>query len=487
MPHGANSNSAAGHSVLIVDSHLDFLNDSCELIAKSGHRAWGARDLIAAASFLADQVPDLMLVELDLLEMDGADPLGDLRAQAPAVPTILMASGPPGKRFESFSRSHEIYGYHDKNHGGVGLLLWVTAASMTARHAELIRQTRQGLRQVVEAVPELHKIQSLDEVLEAILGQAAGLVGAERGFVAARSSDPVGRGPIGEDLDDAQASIDDYVVSSGSDGFPRGATVDELGSVPKQVVRRAVEDRRNIIDRRQGVLPLALGEHVLGLAYLDRPAVRDHSLELLQIFASQAAAAIRNAALYELATVDSTTRVFRKSFTLERLRETVKLGWRKEFPVTVLMLDIDQFKDLNDLHGHVVGDRALRHIGNVLKANVRDSDIVGRFGGDEFLVILIDAYMKGGKIVADRLYDVLMSRRGRRWPEGMPPLEISLGMATLDPGGGLPPGFGFLTDFDHIVETLVAEADAAMYMARREKADWMYAGRTLTWSDFKKR
>jgi diguanylate cyclase (GGDEF)-like protein len=237
-----------------------------------------------------------------------------------------------------------------------------------------------------------------------------------------------------------------------------------------------------IIDDDHGVLPLALAEHVLGLAYLRRPGLGERDIQLLQLFASQAAAAIRNAALYELATVDATTRVFQKSFTLDRLRETTKLAWRKAFPVSVLMIDIDSFKQLNDELGHVVGDRALRHIGHLLKSSVRDSDVVGRFGGDEFLVVLIDANDEGADIVADRLHQALITERGRPWPAGVPPLGTSMGMATLDTGAVPPRELGF-PDFDAAVEALVAEADTAMYRARRE-ARGMAAGRTLTWSDF---
>ncbi len=76
---GKKKKNESGFSVLIVDSNPGFLSSSSQLIAESGHRAWGARDLIAAANFLADQTPDLMMVEVDLLELDGADPLADLR------------------------------------------------------------------------------------------------------------------------------------------------------------------------------------------------------------------------------------------------------------------------------------------------------------------------------------------------------------------------------------------------------------------------
>ncbi len=221
---------------------------------------------------------------------------------------------------------------------------------------------------------------------------------------------------------------------------------------------------------------------MLGLAYLNKPNLRERDLDVLQVFASQAAAAIRNAALYELATVDSTTRVFRKSFTLERLRETLKLAWRKGFPVSVLMLDIDDFKELNDAHGHIVGDRALRYLGIVLKKNVRDSDVVGRFGGDEFILILIDANRDGAEIVANRLHEALGSERGMPWPEGIPRLKTLMGTATLEPGVTSPMDLGF-PDFPRVVERLVDEADAAMYQARRA-AKRIFTGPTLAWADF---
>jgi diguanylate cyclase (GGDEF)-like protein len=338
------------------------------------------------------------------------------------------------------------------------------------------------LRRVLESVPQLHEIQTLDELTETILTLVSGLLGGDSAFVATRATDPVGKRPI-EGFIYSPQTIDDFVVSAAStESYPRGATIEKLRSVPEHLVRRAVEEHSNIIDDHHGVLPLSLAEHVLGLAYLERPGQGERDVDLLQLFASQAAAAIRNAGLYELATVDTTTRVFRKAFTLDRLRETVKLAWRKAFPVTVLMLDIDDFKSLNDEHGHVVGDRALRHLGNLLKMNVRDSDVVGRFGGDEFLLVLIDANQDGAAIVAERLQSALASEWESWWPPGMPALTTTMGLATLDPGEVAPFDLGF-PDFLRVVEDLVVESDAAMYQARSDGVK-VLAGRTLRWPEF---
>jgi diguanylate cyclase (GGDEF)-like protein len=471
-----------GLSVLLVDSDPDFLKRSCKLVAEEGHCVWGAEDLLAAANFLADNLPDVLLVELELLETDGADPLADLRLRAPGAPIVIMGAGAPGVPFRKLNRTHDVFGYHDKRHGKDGLLLWVKAALASARQLDTIRRTRQGLRRVLESIPQLHEIQSLDELTETILTLVSALLGGESAFVATRATDPVGKRPI-EGFIYSPQSIDDFVVSAAStDSYPRGATVEKLRSVPEHIVRRAVEEHSNIIDDSHGVLSLALAEHVLGLAYLERPGQGERDVDLLQLFASQAAAAIRNAALYELATVDTTTRVFRKAFTLERLRETVKLAWRKAFPVTVLMVDIDDFKRMNDKHGHVVGDRALRHLGNLLKMNVRDSDVIGRFGGDEFLLVLIDANQDGAAIVAERLQSALTSEWESWWPPGMPALTTTMGMATLNPGDVAPVDLGF-PDFLRVVEDLVTEADAAMCRARRDGVK-VLAGRTLRWPEF---
>ncbi len=414
--------------------------------------------------------------------MDGADPLVDLRARAPGARTIVTAAGPPDARLRALCRSHDIFGYHDKAHGAEALRLWLCAGFTSARQLETLRKTRHGMRKLLEAVPDLHQLQSLEAVQAAILGQLASLMGGEQAFVAARMSDPVGKPPI-EGFTHSPQTTDDYLIGAANDdAYPVGARVDKLRSIPGHLLSRAVEERVQVIDDRHGVLPLTLAEHVLGLAYAHRPGSCDRDLELLQIFASQAAAAIRNAALFELATVDATTRVFRKAFTLDRLRETLKLAWRKAFPVTVLMIDIDRFKELNDRFGHIVGDRALRQLGTFLKENVRDSDVVGRFGGDEFLIVLIDANQLGADIVAERLHQMLEHRRGRPWPDGVPPLKTSMGLATLEPGEVPPRELGF-PKFQEVVERLVAEADSAMYQARRE-GKIMQAGATLAWTDF---
>jgi diguanylate cyclase (GGDEF)-like protein len=478
----AKARAANGLSVLLVDSDPAFVGQGCQVIAAEGHRAWGAVDLLAAANFLADHRPDLMVVELDLLEADGADPFGDIRARSPGIPTLISAHGPPDERFRELHRTHEIYGYLDKTHGSVGLRLWVGAALTGMRYLRTARDSRRGLKQVIGTLPELSRIRPVQCVLETINAEVRRIIPAECSFVAARVGELVG-GPGIERLGEAPPRLEDFVIASTDrEEYPVGLTLDRLEPAPRHLLRRAVEERSNVVDDRHGVLSLSLAKHVLGLIYLKAPKAKGLDTELLRVFATHSAAAIRAAALYELATVDSTTLVYRKSFAVERLRETLKLAWRRLFPLTVLIADIDRFKQVNDEHGHVVGDRVLRHVAQLLKANVRDSDIVGRFGGDEFLLVLIDADVAGARIVADRLRAATMATTPGCWSAGAPGPQVSIGQVTLEPGEGWP-GDASDVDLSAAIDRMIQEADTAMYRARRE-GKGVVAEATLTWLDF---
>ncbi len=113
---------------------------------------------------------------------------------------------------------------------------------------------------------------------------------------------------------------------------------------------------------------------------------------------------------------------------------------------------------------------------------MRDSDIVGRFGGDEFLLILIDANLDGGKVVSERLLGALHEGADPFRPRGIPPLQATMGLASLEPGDAPPMELG-TPDFPSAVERLVEAADAAMYRAQRD-ALRLLLGPALNWADF---
>jgi len=101
---------------------------------------------------------------------------------------------------------------------------------------------------------------------------------------------------------------------------------------------------------------------------------------------------------------DALTSVNTRDFTLQNLRKSIMLFSRnKDRIFTLLMLDIDHFKTINDTYGHVIGDEILKLVGQILNISIRESDVAGRFGGEEFMIILTDTEIKSSLMVADRI------------------------------------------------------------------------------------
>ena len=126
-------------------------------------------------------------------------------------------------------------------------------------------------------------------------------------------------------------------------------------------------------------------------------------LEFIEALANQAAIAIDNAKLYELATKDGLTKlyIYRHFYTL--LENEIKRSSRYNHEMTLLMMDIDNFKSVNDTYGHPVGDQVLREIASCIAQTVRKIDIASRYGGEEFTVILPETNITDAKIIAERI------------------------------------------------------------------------------------
>jgi diguanylate cyclase (GGDEF)-like protein len=130
----------------------------------------------------------------------------------------------------------------------------------------------------------------------------------------------------------------------------------------------------------------------------------DHQ-RLLESLGLQIAAALQNAHLYELAMVDGLTGLFMRRYFDARIEEEIERSKRYGTAFSVVMMDVDDFKSLNDANGHLIGDRVLRGIANVVKSQMRGVDTAARYGGEEIAVILprtelVNAYNVGERIRA---------------------------------------------------------------------------------------
>jgi len=154
-----------------------------------------------------------------------------------------------------------------------------------------------------------------------------------------------------------------------------------------------------------------------------------------------------NAELEVLAERDPLTGVYNRRRLLERLEEEVERSRRGSTPMAVCMLDVDHFKQVNDRHGHQAGDEVLRQVANTIAASLRSIDSLGRYGGEEFVLVLPQTPRAGAREKAERVRGAI----DLSCPCGEP-LTVSIGVADYQPGDS--------------VDTLLARADAALYEAK---------------------
>jgi len=184
---------------------------------------------------------------------------------------------------------------------------------------------------------------------------------------------------------------------------------------------------------------------------------RQKAISICQILANK----IENCLFYKrietLSVTDSLTKLYNRQFLDNRIEADFTRVQRTHEPFSVIMIDIDHFKGVNDIYGHQTGDAVLRHFSEILVANIRKSDFAARYGGEEFLILLPVTDLKGGMELAEKIrkeveQNLCVKEDGKKKKS----VTVSLGVAALQNNNYKNP------------DELIKAADIALYQAKRE-------------------
>ncbi len=208
-------------------------------------------------------------------------------------------------------------------------------------------------------------------------------------------------------------------------------------------------------------VPLKVRGQVIGVLNVNNKVPRgvfvEEDANLLMLFATQAAIAIENAHLYEeverLAITDGLTGLYVHRYFQESLESEIKRALRYKHSLSLMMIDIDHFKRLNDTYGHQAGDEVLQQLAKILKSQAREHDLVARYGGEEFAIILPVTPKEGALSAASRLRRLVEGAHFNAHGSEVR-ITISIGVACCPQDG-------------QTREELIGKADQALYAAKR--------------------
>lgn len=202
------------------------------------------------------------------------------------------------------------------------------------------------------------------------------------------------------------------------------------------------------------ITPLIVNEKIVGLVLLGGRINSDHFEKSEKEFLTQigvySSIAVQNSILFDMATMDMMTGLKVKHYLTKFMDECIKLG---EHNFVVLMMDIDNFKSVNDTYGHQTGDDTIIAVSNVIKKAVRINDIPSRYGGEEFVVMLRDTDINEAMIVAERIRSGIEALIIKT-PHNEIGVTISIGAAEFD------------DDIDKNTDDIIGRADNSLYISK---------------------
>jgi two-component system cell cycle response regulator len=446
-------------TILVVDDDASIGTILKTVLGGSGFRTLCAPTGGEALQTLATHPVDLVVLDLMLPDMDGYAVCRALKEDPryDALP-VLMLTGRDAVRDKVRGLESGADDYVTKPCSKEELVARIRVLLRLRRMAEELRRRSQRLGALNSMIGELTATLEAPRLFDVVVDHARALLGGEVAVLCLAA-------PGGQILQRAWSGVDTarpVRPDVRRDDEPAQGSGPQWAQVPVGEAERACAAAvREPFRASWLAVPLRRGNAAVGaLGVGHRTPAQFHAgdADLLAALASQGMAAIENARLFaqvsRLAIVDDLTGLSNRRYFFERLGQELRRSQRYGRPLSLVMLDIDRFKDYNDRYGHLAGDEVLRRVGEILRKHSRDVDVPARYGGDEFGLILPETDAGAAARQAERIrHAVAQHPFPSAGPEEVVHLTVSAGVALLTEAMGKP-------------EDIIRAADDALYRAK---------------------
>jgi diguanylate cyclase (GGDEF)-like protein len=455
--------------VLIIDDDLVIKEILEDILDDHGYHTAHAANGMDGLRLLDKYRPETILLDIEMPGMNGIEVCQSIRKRPlKRRPSIIVLSSNSNYNIvaEVFNKGADDFIIKPVN--PKELIARIQAQSrIRSFHLELEKRNNE-LELILDITESVSRSLDYREILYSIVKKTADITEANRCSIVL-----VDKG------DDA------YVMASHESPTIRDLRIDlkkypEIKEVLNRKERLIIEDMathpifkkvknliRNLAQNSLLIMPIVWKEEILGTLILrtrrSKKSFTSAEINLCQIIANAAYHPLKKAKLFEnlteekdhlkkLAITDQLTALYNHDFFYNRLEDEFNRAVRYGLPISLLMIDLDNFKKINDTYGHRAGDRVLMEVAGLLKKAVRKTDIIARYGGEEFTVILPVTKIEGAEEEAERIRESLCSHSYAGLINT--PISASIGVASF-------PCEGVLNSGD-----LVNLADNALYKAK---------------------
>jgi len=455
----------ASNSILLVDDDEFSRNLYSDILKEDGYKIKTAANADEALKILQSSPYDILLTDYVMPGMDGIELAKSVRELHPTTDSIIMtAHGTMESAIEAMK-----YGIQDY------LLKPVNPEELKLTVKRII-----NIRKVVEENTELKSNNDLmkvlnrlslclepDQLMETSVNLLTGYMkcdaAASLTFQRRKKSFLLN---FHSGLKKSEREIFAKTVTKLYNGWKGRFKTVKLVKSPflKMNLKKISQSFSSII-----IIPLYMRKSLYGTLILvkrkrSKPFTQK-SLKASKIISAHISSTLENCSRFvkakELAFIDELTGLYNTRYLDYFVEKEIKRAKRQNYPLSFLFMDVDHFKQVNDVHGHLVGSRILIEVGKLIKEFVRDIDIIIRYGGDEYIIILINTAPDGAHLVGDRLRQAIEKHEFMKSDDLKIHITASFGIATYPEHA---------SNKDAIVDL----ADKAMYMAKKTTRNAVY-------------